>query len=110
MKTKTLQLLKITPQQYEEKTMDSWVKWCQSRIVNEKSLQKVLICQPLFNWWQRELEKLELEFVQDMELINQRDPEACMQAYNFTTRRIFKRFSKPLIQKANDSKTVGEQS
>ena len=103
MKTKTLQLLNLTPEQYEDQTMNLWVEWCTAKIVNSKKLQKLLICQPLFNWWQRELDKLELEFVNDMATMNQLDPEACMQAYKFTTRRIYERFSKPLIKKAYDS-------
>lgn len=103
MKTKTLQLLNLTPQQYEEKTLNTYVDWCATRTTGKRSLQKALTNQPLFNWWQRELEKLELEFIQDMKTVNQHDTLACMQAYNFTIRKIYNRFSKPLIQKAYDS-------
>ena len=86
-----------------KKTLNTYVNWCALKTLRKKSLQKILICQPLFNWWQRELEKLELEFIQDMEFLNQHDPKACMQAYNYTTRKIYERFSKPLIKKAYDS-------
>lgn len=103
MKTKTLQLLNLTKEQYEEKTLNTYLDWCATRTTGIRSLQKALTCQPLFNWWQRELEKLELEFIQDMEELNQQDTQACMQAYNFIIRKIYDRFSKPLIQKAYDS-------
>ena len=103
MNTKTLQYLNLTPKQYEDKLMETYVDWCASRTAGKRSLQKILTCQPLFNWWQREIVKLEIEFNQDMETINPQNPEACMQAYNFTVKRLYNRFSKPLLKKAYDS-------
>lgn len=104
MKKQLLKLLNITPEQYEDQTMNLWAEWCTAKVVNPKKLQKMLICQALFNWWQRELESLEIEFINDMQTsITQLDPEAYLKAYHFTTRRIYERFSKPLIKSAYDS-------
>ena len=110
MKTRILNLLNLSPEEYEDKTLNTWVHWCVSKASGSKSLQKTLISQPLFNWWKKELEKLELEFIQDMEALQDHNPKGCMQAYNFTTKRIYNHFSKPLIKKAHDNQTIGKQN
>lgn len=110
METKTLKLLNLTPQQYEEKTLNTYVNWCATRTAGKRSLQKVLTCQPLFNWWLRELNMLENEFIKDMQAYPNPDPKACTKAYNFTIAKINQRFSKSLLRYAHDSSTTRKQN
>lgn len=101
-KTRVLKMLNLTPEQYEQMMFSTYIDWCASRTKGKKSLQKILTCQPLFVWWQRELERLELDFLNDMEAMHCLDPDVAIKVYNFQTRKIYSRFSKPLMNKAND--------
>lgn len=105
MKTRAriLKTLNLTPEQYDEKTLNTYIDWCATRTAGKRSLQKILTCQPLFHWWQKELEKLEREFLMGMLVLPLQDHDAYMKAYDFSTRKIYDRFSKPLIKKAHDA-------
>jgi hypothetical protein len=71
---------------------------------NEKSVQKALVSKHLFNWWQREFEKLETEFVESIQpYAHVMDKQEALKIYNRTVTKIYKRFSKPLIKHIHDS-------
>ena len=110
MKTKTLPFLLITLEQYEEKIMQLWLNWCTTKVRDPKNLQKMLVCQALFNWWKREILKLEAEFIEDMQVLNHPCQITCMKAYDFTIQKIYKRFSKPLIKYAHDNHSITNQN
>jgi len=110
MKTKTLNLLQINPEEYEELILQLWLNWCSTKVRNPKNLQKLIKCQALFNWFQAELYKLETEFVNDMIIFNNPCPETCMKAYGFTVKKIYNRFSKPLIKHAHDNHSITNQN
>lgn len=104
MKTKVTQRLGITPEAYENAVFDMYIQWCAAKTSTEKSLQKVLVCMPLFHWWQRELTKLEERFLEDTEPYKDALTTAeAHQVYHSHTIAIHNRFSKPLIKKAYDS-------
>lgn len=88
----------ITQDDYEMMVMQIWLNWCHQKSKNQKTLQKVLTCVPLFNWWQRELQKLEAEFLE--ETIPFDNPIHAKRMYAEFTVEIFGKFSKPLLKKA----------
>lgn len=98
MKAKIHERLQITREEYEMMVMQIWLNWCQEKSQNNKTLQKVLICKPLFNWWQRELKKLEHEFI--IETIPFEDKIHAKRIYAEFIIDIFSKFSKPLLKTA----------
>lgn len=103
MKTQVFKRLKQSPEEYAGMVMNLWLTWCSSKTNNTKSLQKVLTCQPLFNWWQRELKKLEAQFMEETEVYrNSMSKDVALAMYSDTTRKIFNKFSKPLMKKAHE--------
>lgn len=111
MKKALIQRLQITPEQYSDMIFNVWFQWSASKTINQTSLQKVLICQPLQNWWLRELHKLEAQFMEASA------PYASTMTRNDAlilwaehTEAIYNRFSKPLIKKAHERKTIEQQN
>lgn len=98
METTIYQRLMTTQEDYEMMVMQIWLNWCGEKSKNRKTLQKVLTCAPLFNWWQRELQKLEAEFL--AETIPFDNPVHAKRIYCEFTVEIFSRFSKPLLKTA----------
>jgi len=109
MQNQILQQLQITPKEYEALVLEKYLKWCTERTETEQSLQKILTCQPLYNWWKAELSKLELQFIQDIETYRiEVTAKEAMVVYHLITAKIKNRFSKPLLKKANDAKTINQ--
>lgn len=101
MKTKLIITLKMTTDQYEQTVFDVYVKWCGRNIDNTIQLQKVLNCQPLFNWWYKELEKIETKYLEQVKCYNQSlSPEVALEYYLECTKELSDVFSPPLIRKA----------
>ncbi|MGC1471510.1 MAG: hypothetical protein WA775_02865 [Psychroserpens sp.] len=108
MKTQAriIKLLKFTPDQYENLMLNTYFTWCSNRTANKRTLQKHLTSPALFNWWKAEMSKLEREFLEGLVELPLKDPTAYRRAYKFSTGKIFNRFSKPLIQKANEGLNI----
>lgn len=104
MKKQVLSILQVNKDQYEQIVLDLYFEWCITKSKNEKTLQKVLTCVPLFNWWYKQLQNLERKFVYEgLSFVNHITPEAALDFYHSTTKDIMKLFSKPLIQHAYKS-------
>jgi len=102
--TQVLQLLKTTPEEYESMIIQFYFNWCSQKTANSRSLQKVLTCPPLFNWWKKELAKLEQVFIDDAAHYNNSITKIdAHKLYHITTAKLYNRFSKPLIKFANES-------
>lgn len=96
MKAEIRKRLQQTPEEYEYQLMNMWFSWCREKTDNMQSLQKVLTCRPLFNWWQRELELLETEFLEETILLH--DKKHARELYAEFVVPIFDRFSKALLK------------
>ena len=95
------QILRQSPDAYELNVFRIWHNWCREKTTNETQLQKVMICQPLFNWWYRELQKYEVKFVKNLPPYHTEIPQKVLvEMYAEFTVEIFDRFSEPLITKA----------
>jgi hypothetical protein len=104
MKANVITLLKTTPEEYEAFLIDFYFEWCQQKSNNKKSLQKLLTCPPLFNWWLRELENLEKLFVDDCQLYKSTiTKQDALTLYKINTVHLHNIFCKPLIKMAHDS-------
>jgi hypothetical protein len=109
MEPSVLKILKMNNDQYEQMVMVIWFKWCtnitdNSKTFQDKSTQKLMTCQPLFNWWQKELRKLEEIYIEhNSPYQNQLTRHQAKMLYIEATMLIFTRFSKPLLKKAYDS-------
>ncbi|MBK5213597.1 MAG: hypothetical protein JJE55_08065 [Flavobacteriaceae bacterium] len=98
METTIYNRLLMTQDDYEMMVMQIWLNWCGEKSKNHKTLQKVLTCVPLFNWWQRELQKLEAQFlIETQPFLNQIHAK---RMYAEWTIEIFSKFSKPLLKTA----------
>lgn len=97
---KVYERLQQTPEEYEHMIMNIWFSWCREKTSTEKSLQKVLICQPLFHWWQREMKKLETDFLNDTQGYTGIAKIEWLKLYAEYIIPVFDRFSKPLLKKA----------
>ncbi|HMQ45726.1 MAG TPA: hypothetical protein PKC63_15405 [Mariniflexile sp.] len=103
METTVISLLKTTPQEYETFLMDFYFDWCSKKANSNKDLQKLLTCQPLFNWWQCQLQQMEGQFVEDAHYYAHcLATEDAYKLYRINTQQLYNLFSKPLIQKAYD--------
>lgn len=98
MKTTINKRLMISVDDYEMMVMQIWLNWCGEKSHNRKTLQKVLTCVPLFNWWRRELNKLEEEFLEST--IPFDNSTHAKRMYCEFTVEIFSKFSKPLLKTA----------
>lgn len=104
MKNQVLTILQMTPEAYDKLVLDMYFDWCAKKSHNQKSLQKVLTCGPLFNWWYKQLETFELHFIDDAKDYSSNiTQEAAVDYYRHSTKDIFKLFSKPLMKKAHDA-------
>jgi hypothetical protein len=111
MKKQLLIILKIYSHEYELKVLDLYTAWCAKRSKNQQQLQKLLICPALFNWWYRELESLEANFVKHAGVFGTSlSKEVAESYYNEIIADIHNVFSKPLIKKANDIHSITEQN
>lgn len=103
MKAKILEILNCQSHTYEMQVFNLWLTWCQSKTNNSKSLQKALTSKPLFNWWKRELEKLEKDFVTEAYIYKDHlTYETALEFWMQSVEPIYHRFSKPLIKKINE--------
>lgn len=103
MRQQVIQLLKCNQSTYEIEVYNLWLSWCQKKTNNTKSLQKAIILKPLFNWWQKELQKLEENFVAEAEIYGDSlTHEVALDYWKETTFPIHFKFSKPLIKKINE--------
>lgn len=98
MKKQIITRLLMTPEEYEGQLLNIWFNWCYEKTPTHKELQKLLINQPLFNWWQTEIQKLEEQFLLETRPFSDKNHAKCMYA-EFTI-DIFRRYSKPLLKKA----------
>lgn len=105
------QRLQKTPEEYSDLLFQIWIQWCASRTQNQTALQKLLICQPLSNWWHAEIRKLESDFMEATEpykdSIGKKD---LLKMWAENIFPIYSRFSKPLIKKAYERYTITEQN
>jgi hypothetical protein len=103
MRQQVIKLLKCDQTTYELEVYSLWLSWCKSKTNNAKSLQKALILKPLFNWWQKELEKLEKDFVSEAKIYgNSLTHQVALDYWRQTTLPIYSKFSKPLIRQINE--------
>ena len=79
-----------------------WANWCKERTANETSpmqaQQKLMIYQPLLNWWLKELQKREAYFIEETIYIP--DHRHARKLYAEFVIDLFEKFSKPLIKQA----------
>lgn len=87
-----------TPDEYEMMVFNIWFNWCLEKSKSTKTLQKLTTSAHLFNWWQRELHRLEQIFLK--ETLPFDDQDHAKRLYAEFTVEIFDRFSKPLLKKA----------
>jgi hypothetical protein len=101
--------LKMTPEQYDDTRFQLWIDWCTSKTVNPQSLQKILVCQPLFRWWCKELSKMEASFMDiSKDYKDVLCPDTRKALYIESVSPLFKRYSKPLIKIAYDQDPITE--
>lgn len=104
MKKQLFTILKVTPEEYETIVIDKFFTWCSLKSKNQKTLQKVLTCKPLFNWWYKQLTKLEKDFVDEAKIYsNSITQEVAIDFYHQSTIKIYQIFSKPLMRKAHEA-------
>ncbi|AUS06455.1 hypothetical protein [Pseudotamlana carrageenivorans] len=107
MKKQVIQTLKMPLHTYENMIITHYVGWCAKRVKHPSGLQKLITCQPLFNWWLKELEKYELQFLKDVSEYNTAmSAYEALKLYLSYTDKINNRFSKPLLKYANESKSI----
>lgn len=111
MKTVVQERLKVTPEEYQHLVFNVWFQWCSMKATKRQSLQKLLICQPLFKWWYRELQKMENHFIEETQFYEKViSKELALGLYQETVQPIYNRFSKPLIKKAYERNTIEKQN
>lgn len=102
MKTEVQLLLQQTPEEYQMMVFNLWFNWCDVKTSNIKSLHKAITSQPLFNWWKKELLKLELIFLKEIDPYSEVvSKEVAKSMYDDYTHEVFKRFSKIKNQNQN---------
>ena len=103
VRTKVIERLKITDVEYEIELFNIWLSWCEGKTRDFKSMQRLVIYQPLFNWWLNELEKLERAFLKETQPYdNLLSSEIALGYWRMSTNKIHSHFSKTLIRKANE--------
>lgn len=95
-KTTIQERLLISNDEYEMMIMQIWLTWCGERSKNTQTLQKVLACVPLFNWWMAEMRVLEAQFIRETRPFS--CPVHAKRMYCEWTIDIFSKFSKPLMK------------
>lgn len=104
MRTGVLDILQCFSHQYEMMVLNLYTTWCDVKTTNKVTFQKALTCKPLFNWWYRELKKLEDVFVYNYhDYAGALDQSAAKDLYSSAVKSIFTIFSKPLMQLAYDA-------
>lgn len=89
--TKLITLLKITPEDREQKILDLWIRYTKCYAYDSESdWQKLLANSALNHWFLQELSKLESKFMQDfgfmqdfVSFTGHINPEDIMRAYNY---------------------------
>lgn len=101
MKKHILAILQVDNDGYEQIVIDLYFEWCCNMSDNHKTLQKLLTCTPLFNWWCKQLQVFEKLFVDDgLDYANHINPDTALDYYKSMTKGIMKIFSRPLIKQA----------
>lgn len=95
------QQLEKTHEQYEMMVYNLWLDWCNKKTQKKGNLQKLLTCQPLFNWWRRELDRLEREYLKEVQPYKDLlDSSTSRAMYSSSVVKIYNRFSNSLIKQA----------
>ncbi|AUS04515.1 hypothetical protein [Pseudotamlana carrageenivorans] len=104
MKKQVIHILQITPEAYELLVISLYHEWCAQKSNSKKTLQKLLSCVPLFNWWYKQLDHFEKQFIEEATPFKGAiSPQVAQDFYRETISGIYSIFSKPLIKKAYDA-------
>lgn len=96
MKNKIIQILKITPEEYDERIFAQYMEWCQKRANSNNNLQELLANAQIDRWFFGQLAIKQREFVEMYEHF----PKAVERPefhYNSYVNEIFSLYPKPLI-------------
>ncbi|WP_271783900.1 hypothetical protein [Aquimarina algiphila] len=95
------EILGISQNEYELRQLDQWFKWCSFKASTRIECQKLMVCQPLFNWWQKQYSKFEQDFLEEIRPYqHQVSPEDAERLLSYHLLKIHNYYSKPLILKA----------
>lgn len=97
------QLLTLSQQEYEDKILDLWLKYCKSNTysVQKTDYQKLVANAALNNWWLQELSHIEAIFLEEYSSYSgQADPTLLAQKYDQEVLRLFRLHCLPLFQYA----------
>lgn len=107
---KLLNLLETTRERYEALVIDRYLLWCDLNGYDLKDVQKLLANAALFNWWYRQYQLLEAEFMEEAENYTGRADLISIRKYHenkmITIRRVY---SKPLMNAARNLKPLTHQ-
>lgn len=98
MNNPILNILKCNKEIYENEVFNLWFQWCEIKTNNIKTLQKALVLKPLFNWWEKELEKIERDFIKEAEDYGDSlTHQVALEYWKQSVSKIHNRFSKVLL-------------
>lgn len=96
-----LKILNYTPEQYERLVFETWFAYAEIITHSEKDLQRVLANAAYYQWFQQEHNRLEGEFIKDIQpYIGSLDTETIRDYYDEITCHVANHYSKYLLKKA----------
>jgi len=111
MKTAIQTRLRQTPEQNENMLLSMWLRWCGEKTDNQVSLQKAMSNRPLFNWWKAQIEKREVEFLEQTQpYAHIIDAKTARVLYADTIIEVFDYFARPLMPKKTNPKPLKNES
>ena len=100
MKNKLAQLLKITPEAYDEKVFMIYMQWCQKKAISNNNLQELLANAQIEKWFSIQLALRQSQFVGLMESV----PHAAKNPdyhYHYFVNELYSLYPKALIDEAS---------
>ncbi|WP_459926497.1 hypothetical protein [Flavobacterium covae] len=102
-------LLGITPQKYQEQDFERYIGWCESVTSNTRDFQKVIANSLIKNWYNMEMKKCELTFLEDIKGYSNASTADYIEAYDKSVVKLFSIFPKSLLQLAKKRPPVNER-
>jgi len=102
-----LNILNLTQVEYETKVIDNYLVWCNLNAWDDNDCQKLLANTALFNWWYRQYQMLEVEFMEEVQTYSGITSDIAIRRYHTDkVINIAKVYSKPLLTAARNLKPV----
>lgn len=107
-----LKILQVTEEAYEAMFFDTYISWCMDFVTNyENELQKLVASPAINKWFRTEMDKLEKPFIEEtLPYLGVITKEVAREQYADATDPIFRRFPKPLIEKAKRPLTINNDT